>query len=84
MTKEFRSRFKKHLVGFLQQKRATGRTYPTGEECLGKFDEFCAEYYPSESKLTKGIALKWAESRENEGPKTRQNRISLVRQLRYT
>jgi len=81
MTKKNRSRFKKHIIGFLEYKRALGYIYSAEERCLKSFDSFCAEYYPSESTLTKGIALKWTESRENEGPKSRSSRISLIREL---
>jgi len=81
MTKIFRSRFKKHLIGFLRQKRALGYVYPKGEQRLKKFDSFCADYYPLESTLTKNIALEWAEARGNEGPKCRHARISLIREL---
>ncbi len=81
MTKQFRSCFKKHIIGLLQQKRALGRVYVTEETHLKDFDSFCINYCPSESTLTKSIVLKWSESRENESPNGRRSRISPIREL---
>ena len=81
MKKTFCSRFKKHIIKFLEQKRALGYAYREEERILKNFDSFCIDFYPSESILTKSIALKWAELGDNEGPKTRNKRVSLIRGL---
>jgi len=81
MKKRFRSRFKKHIIKFLEQKRALGYVYCEEERILKKFDSFCIDNYPSESTLTKSIALKWAEIGDNESTKTRNKRVSLTREL---
>ena len=81
MTKKFSSRFKKYIVGFLKQKRALGHVYSSEERYLRNFDSFCAEYYPSESTLTKRIALKWTEATGNEKPQSRANRVIPIREL---
>jgi len=81
MKKKFHSRFQKYLVGFLEQKRALGYVYSSGERNLRNFDSFCVDCYPSESTLTKNIALKWAEAKETEGTSTRRARIAPIREL---
>ncbi len=81
MTIKLRSHLKKHIVGFLRQKRALGYVYASEERTLEQFDSLCAEYYPSETILTKSMALKWAEARENESVKSTRNRIIPIREL---
>jgi len=81
MTKRFHSRFKNHIVAFLQQKRALGYDYSSEEWYLEKFDSFCSDYYPSKSTLTKIIALKWIEVGENMRPQARCHRITVIREL---
>ena len=81
MKKIFRSHFKRHIIKFLEQKRALGYVYSSGERYLKNFDSFCTEYYPSESTLTKGLALKWAEVRETESVNGCLCRITPIREL---
>ncbi len=80
MKTQFHSRLKKFITGFIEQKRALGRVYSREEQRLKDFDSFCVNHYPSESTLTKTMALKWAEVRENEN-QGRYMRISLIREL---
>ena len=81
MKEKYRSRFKKYIIGFLEQKRALGYVYSREEGYLKKFDSFCADNYPSESTLTKSIVLKWAEVIGNEKPHSRYGRVIPVRGL---
>jgi len=81
MKEEYRSRFKKYIIGLIEQKRALGYIYSGGAHILKNFDSFCIDNYPSESTLTKSIVLKWAEVIGNEKPHSRYFRVIPVRDL---
>lgn len=81
MAPSFLSNFKGHLKDFLQQKRAVGFPYQSSELKLKAFDRFCVEYYPRETKLTKEIAMHWAERLPGEHVNTLIRRITPIRQF---
>jgi integrase len=81
MTKTYHSRFKKHIIGLIEQKRALGHDYSAAEYSLKRFDTFCIDFFPSESILTKSIVLKWAEAIGDEKPQSRDGRVTPVRDL---
>ncbi len=81
MTKKYRSRFKKHIIGLIEQKRALGHDYSAAEYSLKRFDTFCIDFFPSESILTKNIVLKWTEAIGDEKPHSRDGRVTPVRDL---
>lgn len=81
MTKTYRSRFKKYIIGLVEQKHALGRDYSGGEYYLKRFDTFCIDFFPSKSILTKNIVLKWAEAIGDEKPHSRDGRVTPVRDL---
>lgn len=81
MAPSFLSNFKGHLKDFLQQKRAVGFPYQSSELKLKAFDRFCVKYYPRETKLTKEIAMHWAEQLPDEHVNTLIRRITPTRQF---
>ena len=77
----FSSNFKKNIKDLVEQKHAVGFPYTSSQHSLNEFDKFCKKYYPQEIKLTREIAMHWAERRPQEHLKTLSNRISPIRQL---
>lgn len=81
MTSFFLSKFQGYLQDFIQQKHAVGFPYQSSELKLQAFDRFCVEHYPRETKLTKEIAMHWAEHLPDEHVNTLIRRITPVRQF---
>lgn len=81
MKKIFISNFSNRINDFLKQKVSLGYDYSYGYFKLKEFAEFAAENYPTESFLTKKLALAFAARKENEGQKTRNTRIIALRQF---
>ena len=81
MTSIFSSNFKGQLQDFIRQKRAIGFPYLESELRLRAFDRFCIKHYPQDKKLTKEIAMHWAEQLPDEHVNTLIRRITPIRQF---
>jgi len=79
----FSSHFKPYIEGLIEQKNAIGYPYQTSCQILKAFDVFCQANYPDEIRLTKAIAMHWAECRPDEHVNYLLRRISPVRQLAH-
>ena len=81
MALPFESRFALRIVDFIMQKRALGFLYADGEKFLYRFDQYCAERFPDEDRLTKDICLSWAVMRDTEASSSFRNRIGPIREF---
>jgi integrase/recombinase XerD len=77
------SHFKPYIEGLIEQKNAIGHPYQTSGRILKAFDAFCLAHYPDETRLTKAIAMQWAERKPEEHVNFLLRRISPVRQLAH-
>jgi len=77
----FESTFEPYIVGLIEQKRADGFAYESGEYHLKKLDEFCVSFFPGAVSISHEIACKWANIRETEGEHYRNRRVEALRQL---
>jgi hypothetical protein len=77
----FESAFAPHISGLIEQKRADGFIYSSGERLLKRFDAFCHECFPDVSVLTRDLAAEWSVIRPTEGRAYRDNRVGALRQL---
>jgi len=77
----FLSNFKSSVTALIEQKRSIGYPYNSSAQILKAFDVFCIDKYPLETRLTKEIAMHWAEKRQEEHVNGLQRRITPVRQL---
>lgn len=77
----FLSNFAGQVEDFIRQKRAIGFPYQTSELILKKFDRFCVTHYPQEKKLTREIAVHWAERLPGEHVNTLIRRVTPIRQF---
>lgn len=59
MNYEFKSRFAGRINDMLKYRVALGRSSDPYDKCLANFDRFCLLNCPSESSLTKELALSW-------------------------
>ncbi|QQE78438.1 tyrosine-type recombinase/integrase [Alicyclobacillus sp. SO9] len=81
MTSLFSSNFKSQLGEFIRQKHAVGFPYESSELRLRAFDRFCIRHHPRETRLTKEIAMHWAEKLPREHVNTLIRRITPIRQF---
>ena len=70
-----------YIEGLIEQKKSLGYPYETSIRHLRSFSRFCRDHYRDETKLTKEIAMHWAEKRPEEHVNTLHRRITPVRQL---
>jgi len=75
------SNFAPHIMDFIAEKRALGYKYESQPAILRRFDQFCAERFPGESKLSREVMLAWTARRPGEHPGTLQGRATPVREL---
>jgi integrase/recombinase XerD len=73
--------FKPYIEGLVEQKKSLGYPYNGSARILKVFSNFCATCYPDEKNLTKEIAMRWAEKRQDEHVNGLIRRITPVRQL---
>jgi integrase/recombinase XerD len=73
--------FKPYIEGLIDQKKAIGYPYETSARILKTFEVSCRTHHPDETKLTKAIAMHWAEQRPGEHVNGLVRRITPVRQL---
>lgn len=78
---EFWSIFAPHIRGFISLKRSLGYKYNEEERCLRNFDRFVMDQGYSGIGLTKEIADKWAEKRNNATMLTMYGKIKIVKQF---
>lgn len=83
MNNGFQSRFAEYLNSFIAQKKSLGYLYEESGRILRKFDLFCLEQYPQETKLTKELCMSWALRKENECRNSFRNRLFPVREFAY-
>ncbi|GAA5225904.1 tyrosine-type recombinase/integrase [Paeniglutamicibacter antarcticus] len=70
-----------HFQGLLELKHAMGLPYETSERHLLAFDAICSLHYPTQSTLSKAMAMEWVVKRPNEHVNGQMRRITPVRQL---
>lgn len=73
--------FAKPCIEFLEYKRALGYKYESEAKIMSRFCRFCNEFYPLETSLSKELVVAWTAKREDEAKKSRQLKISCIRQL---
>lgn len=72
---------KKHIEGFIDQKRAQGYKYEFEAYILQKFDEYCIKNNITETGITKEVLTEWMILRKSESKGYLAQRISFIRQL---
>lgn len=70
-----------YIDGLLQEKRANGYGYKSGELVLNRFDRYCSDMQLDTLEITREFLSGWMERAEHEGEFNRGKRISCVRQL---
>lgn len=73
--------FARSCEAFIAQKRALGYRYETEERYLRYFDAFTIERKLREPVLTKELVEAWVETHPYESEKTRQHRVTIVREF---
>ena len=81
--KVFRSCLAESIMGLVESKRARGYKYgPLNEYgLLKRIDTFCIHEKLAKDELPRWLVEKWSEKINNEGRKSRANRIVVIRQL---
>ena len=79
--REYRSALASYISGLLQQKKACGYLYDSEAYVLESFDRFCIHEHHTVPTISRDLVMKWAIQRPNEGKNTRNQRVSVVRQL---
>lgn len=81
--KTFKSCLKGSIKGLVESKRARGYKYGTLNEygLLKRIDAFCINEGLEKDELPRWFVEKWSERINNEGLKSRANRIVVIRQL---
>ena len=69
------------ICEFIQERRALGYAYHKQAASLKRFDTFCVRVGCKEMRLSKDLAMKWAEKMPFESDDARGRRIRLVRML---
>jgi integrase len=69
------------LHDFVEHKRNTGYKYETNSGNLRRFSEFSLKYNLKTQTLPKQLVLDWTGKRKNESDKTREHRLSNLRQF---
>ena len=77
----FESKLAPYMQGLVEQKRADGFSYHSGELLLKRFDTFCATRFPQETTITYDMVAEWSASRPGEGDAYHNSRISIVKSL---
>lgn len=80
-SKSFWSTFAPRIKEFISMKRSLGYKYEEEERILFTFDRFVLDYGHTDPGLTKEIADKWAEKRNNESDLTHYAKVRIVRQF---
>ncbi len=80
MSKPYSGVFAQHCEAFIAQKRAVGYRYEAEERQLRYFDEF-SKSFPANSCLSKDIVETWVAIRPYEAEKSRQHRVTVIREL---
>jgi integrase len=81
MSCAFESAFAPYIAGLVEQKRADGFIYDSGERMLRRLDAFCKENFPKSDKITYELATEWSSIRSSESRAFRDNRVAALRQL---
>ena len=76
---EFKSVFKKNLIGFIEEKQAIGYKYSKGLSQLKRFDCFVCTLQSEPKELSKELVLKWTEHLPGETISTQAGRVSTLR-----
>lgn len=66
---------------FITHKRAIGYHYASEERQLRYFDEFTMEIVLEEPNLSKELVTAWIEKRPHEAEKSRQHRVTIIREF---
>lgn len=77
----FESKLAPYMQALVEQKRADGFSYHSGELLLKRFDTFCATRFPQETTITYDMVAEWSASRPGEGDAYHNSRISIVKSL---
>lgn len=78
---KFKSSLAPYMEGLIEQKRANGYSYHSGELLLLRLDAFCYEKFPNEVTVTYDLAAGWSEARPGESEAYHNNRISSLKAL---
>lgn len=79
----FKSCLAESIMGLVESKRARGYKYGSLNEygILKRIDTFCSNEGLAKEELPRWFVEKWSERINNEGSKSRANRIVVIRQL---
>lgn len=80
-SKAFWSVFAPGINGFISMKRSLGYKYEEEERTLHAFDRFVLSEQHTSTGLTKEIADKWAQRRNNEAKLTLYGKVRIVKQF---
>jgi len=81
MKKISEGHFAGRIDDFFEQKRSLGYDYKDYYYKLGLFAVFAAENYPTETTLTRELALAWCAQKDNESKATQNKKILALRQF---
>jgi len=77
----YKSIFAPYIEGLVLQKKECGFIYDYESYILKNFDAFCVKHEYSEALITREIAMEWAVQKNSEGINSRNQRVSILRQL---
>ena len=78
---QYQSCFAPYIERFIQEKRAAGFIYESGEWKLKHFDAFCIEESVTAPCLSRELVMKWGTLRDGEALVTCSARMSIIRQF---
>lgn len=81
MNYTFESTLAPYIIGLIEQRRADGFSYDSGEKLLKRFDTFCVTRFPKETTVTFELAAEWSAACTGQSDAHRNSRISIVRSL---
>ena len=81
MTNAYTSILADAIQGFVREREALGYHRRKEAACLKRFDRLCTEIGHHEVRLSRGLAMRWAEKKAYESDDAQGRRISLVRML---
>lgn len=81
MSKPYSGPFAQLCEDFIAQKRAIGYRYEAEERQLRYFDEFSKAFLVTDLRLSKDLVEAWVEKRPHEAEKSRQHRVTVIREF---
>lgn len=81
MSKSYSGVFAQLCEEFIAQKRAIGYRYEAEERQLRYFDEFSKTFPENDARLSKELVESWVSIRPYEAEKSRQHRVTVIREF---